>query len=65
MAVSKKKMESNRKWDKENLKRVGVAFRKDEYECLKNYCDSFGFPVSGFIRQLTLKSISYSKDSEE
>lgn len=64
MAVSKKQLEYAKKWDKENLKRVGVAFRKDEYEALKKYCDSFGFPVSGFIRQVTMKSINYKKDDK-
>lgn len=64
MAISKKKMESNKKWDKDNIKQAGVVFRKDEYEAVKKYCDSFGFPVSGFIRQVTLKAINYTKHKE-
>lgn len=65
MAISKKKLESNKKWDKENIKRIGIAFRKDEYDALKEYCNNFGFSVNGYCRQILMKSINYSKDSEE
>ena len=65
MAVSDKQRQYAKKWDEKNIKRVGVVFRTDEYNALKEYCDSFGFPVSGFIRQLTMKAINYSKDELE
>lgn len=39
-----------KEWDKKNLKRIGVAFRIDEYEKLKQYCDSNNIAVATFIK---------------
>lgn len=38
------------KWDKNNLKRIGVALRIEEYEKLKKYCDSNNIAVATFIK---------------
>lgn len=35
---------------KKNLKRVTVAFRTEEYEKLKKYCDSNNIAVATFIK---------------
>ena len=39
-----------KEWDKKNLKRIGVALRIDEYEKLKQYCDSNNIAVATFIK---------------
>ena len=39
-----------KEWDKKNLKRVTVAFRTEEYEKLKKYCDSNNIAVATFIK---------------
>lgn len=65
MAISKKKMESNKKWDKDNIKRIGIAFKTDEYKALKEYCNNFGFSINGYCRQVLMKSINYTKQEDE
>lgn len=38
------------KWDKKNLKRIGVALRIEEYEKLKKYCEENNIAVATFIK---------------
>lgn len=61
MAVSKAKLESNKKSMQKYWKNVGIKFRKEEYEALKEYCNTLGLPVNGFVRQVMMKAINYNK----
>lgn len=38
------------KWDKNNIKRIGVCLRIEQYEKLKQYCDSNNIAVATFIK---------------
>lgn len=62
MAVSKKQLESNKKSDAKYWTTRTIKFRKEEYKALKEYCETLGFPVNGFVRQVVMKSINYNKD---
>lgn len=39
-----------KKWDKENIKRISIALRKEEYEKLQKYCDSNNIAIATFVK---------------
>lgn len=57
MALSEKKRISNANWDRENMKRMSLALRSDEYAQLKEHIQQTGENANGFIRRAIASTI--------
>ena len=57
MALSEKKLASNKKYDQKNFKYYSIKFKKEEYEKLVQYCTENGLPINGFMRDVIMKAI--------
>lgn len=55
MAFNKK--EYDKKYVKENLKRISLNLQKDNYKILKEVSDKYGYSVSAFIKEAIQEKI--------
>lgn len=55
--VSEKKRISNANWDKDNMKRMSLALRADEYAVLKSHIDQTGENANAFVRRAISETI--------
>lgn len=51
MPMSKKKMETNNRWIKENYAQVKISVPKAEAEALDQHIKKYNYTKAGFIRQ--------------
>ena len=51
MPMSKKKMETNNRWIKENYAQVKISVPKAEAEALDQHIKEYNYTKAGFIRQ--------------
>ena len=58
MAVSKAKMESNKKYDKAHFKYQSVKLKISEYEKLKEALEVSKEPMNTFLRTAIMKRVS-------
>ena len=57
MAYSKAQNKATQKYKKASYKRIPLDVRVEEYDVLKEYCDSKGEPINGFIRRIIKEAI--------
>ncbi len=66
MAVSKAKMESNKKYDKAHFKYQSVKLKLSEYEKLKEAVTASKEPMNSFLRTAIMNRVEeYVKDVPE
>ena len=65
--VSEKKKQSNRKWDKDNMKKIACRLRKEDAELFANYCYDNGTTPAQYLKQHIMQVIDkyYEKTDEE
>ena len=57
MTQTEAQKRARNKWKSNNMKRIPLDVRTDEYVDLKTYCDAHGLSINGFIRQLIREAI--------
>ncbi|MCI9409845.1 MAG: hypothetical protein HFJ89_08525 [Oscillospiraceae bacterium] len=69
MAVSKAKMESNKKHDKTHFKYQSVKLKLSEYEALKKAIEISKIPMNTFLRSAIMckvaEYVDYNEDGEK
>ena len=65
MAVSKAKMESNKKYDKAHFKYQSVKLKISEYEKLKEALDVSKEPMNTFLRTAIMKRVVEFVETDE
>lgn len=63
MALSEKKRVSNANWDKDNMKRMSLALRIDEYDRLKKHIQQTGENANSFIRRAIAHTIKTDNEA--
>lgn len=58
MALSESRRKANDKYISEHYTRIALSMPNDEAAALRQYCQTRGIPVAGFIRQLVKDAIS-------
>lgn len=62
--LTKKKKESNERWDKKNLKRMSLAIPLELYDSLKSHVDSREETVNGFLKRAITETIDSDMKKE-
>ena len=63
--LSEKKKQSNRKWDKDNMRSVSCRLRTEDAEQFKEYCAEIGTTPAQFLKQYILKTLKDYYDNDK
>ena len=64
MPPSDAQKRASAKWRSNNVKRIPLDVRNEEYEALRAYCEQHQIPINSFIRQLIRDHIGYTSDND-
>lgn len=55
--TSRAKLEANKRYNQKAYKRISIAFKKEDLELIKSYCDAKNLSFNGFVTSTLMKVV--------